>query len=193
MEAGGSAASAAIGVARVSRRLARRVASQQMSRADELELLYRDRFAGFQKALATLTGSYESAGEVLQEAFTRALAGLDGFRGEASLATWVWRIAANIAFDQRRQREHADIDDADPLALVDPQLVARGHDPELVAALRTLAPRRRLMVFLHYFADCSYAEIAAICDVREGTVAASLAQARECLRAALESQTAPTS
>jgi DNA-directed RNA polymerase specialized sigma24 family protein len=41
-------------------------------------------------------------------------------------------------------------------------------------------------VFLRYFGDFSYAEIAEACDVSEGTVAAALAQARAELRASLE-------
>ena len=45
--------------------------------------------------------------------------------------------------------------------------------------MRALPPRRRLVVFLRYFADLSYAEIAEIAGVSEGTVAATLAQAKE--------------
>ena len=60
------------------------------------------------------------------------------------------------------------------------------HDPVVAEALRTLPERRRLITFLHYFADLSYEQIAEICDVTPGTVAATLAQARGALRAALE-------
>ncbi len=42
------------------------------------------------------------------------------------------------------------------------------------------------IVFLRYFADLSYAEIAAACDVSEGTVAATLAQARASLAERLQ-------
>ena len=59
------------------------------------------------------------------------------------------------------------------------------RDPELAAAVRALPPRRRLIVFLRYFADFSYEEVAAACGVSEGTVAAALAQARAELRNAL--------
>jgi RNA polymerase sigma-70 factor (ECF subfamily) len=45
--------------------------------------------------------------------------------------------------------------------------------------VRVLPPRRRLVVFLRYFADLPYAEIAAIAGISEGTVAATLAQAHE--------------
>jgi DNA-directed RNA polymerase specialized sigma24 family protein len=39
-----------------------------------------------------------------------------------------------------------------------------------------------------YYADFSYEQIAEICDVQPGTIAATLAQAREAVRAALEAQ-----
>ena len=50
----------------------------------------------------------------------------------------------------------------------------------------TRSSRRRLIVFLRYFGDFAYAEIAEACGVSEGTVAATLAQAHAELRAALE-------
>ncbi|MEO9175016.1 MAG: sigma factor-like helix-turn-helix DNA-binding protein [Gaiellales bacterium] len=54
-----------------------------------------------------------------------------------------------------------------------------------------LSPRRRLVVFLHYYADLSYASIAEPADMSEGTVAATLAQARAALRVALECKEVP--
>ena len=55
------------------------------------------------------------------------------------------------------------------------------RDPVLDEALRALPPKRRLIVFLRYFADLSYAQIAEVCGVSEGTVGATLAQARSAL------------
>jgi DNA-directed RNA polymerase specialized sigma24 family protein len=46
------------------------------------------------------------------------------------------------------------------------------------------------MVFLRYFADLSYADIAEACDVSEGTVSAALAQARAALAQALDTEEA---
>jgi RNA polymerase sigma-70 factor (ECF subfamily) len=75
---------------------------------------------------------------------------------------------------------------------IDPQLVGHERDPVLTAALRRLPPRRRLIVFLRYFADLSYDEIADVCEISPGTVAATLAQAKETLAAALDTEGAPT-
>jgi len=150
----------------------------------ELELLYRDRFIGFKRALASITGDYATAEEALQEAFLRAMTALPEFRGECPLGAWVWRIAHRTALGELRRRRRHRL--GDPDGDEGPELVVHGHDPRLVDALRALPPRRRLIVFLRYFADCSYAEIAAICEISEGTVAASLAQARSALAAALD-------
>ena len=105
----------------------------------------------------------------------RALRSKDDFRG-GSLEAWVWRIALRAALDGRR-RNGALVRFPEP-ALPEPE-----RDPELAQAIRALSPRRRLIVFLRYFADFSYEQIAAACDVSEGTVAATLAQAHETLAA----------
>ena len=44
------------------------------------------------------------AEDVVQETYVRALAHLDDFRGEASLTTWLARIAANEALGHLRRR-----------------------------------------------------------------------------------------
>ena len=54
-------------------------------------------------------------------------------------------------------------------------------NPELALAIRELPPRQRLFVFLRYFADLEYADIAEACDVSAGTVGAALTKARETL------------
>jgi RNA polymerase sigma-70 factor (ECF subfamily) len=148
---------------------------------DEIERVYRERYVAFRNALVTVTGSHEAARDAVQEAFARALRSQDQFRGEGTLDAWVFRIALRTALETRRNgREVALLDDADPT------LPVPERDPELAAALRELPPRRRLIVFLRYFADLSYSEIAAVCEISEGTVAASLAQARADLLEALE-------
>jgi RNA polymerase sigma factor (sigma-70 family) len=56
--------------------------------------------------------------------------------------------------------------------------------------LRALTPKRRLVVFLRYFADLQYSEIARICGMSEGTVAATLSQARDAIRETMTRQEA---
>ncbi len=65
--------------------------------------------------------------------------------------------------------------------MVEPALIDPERDPALARAIRALPPRRRLIVFLRYFADLDYTEIAQATGVSTGTVAATLAQANACL------------
>ncbi len=149
-------------------------------RARAIEDLYRRRYGRFHGVLSTISGSYESGHDAVQEAFARALAKRSEFRGEGSLEGWIWQIAVRTALEARTGKEVVSMNGALDPALVDPQ-----RDPLLAAALRGLSPRRRLMIFLRYFADLSYAQIATACGVTEGTVAATLAQARDELLGAL--------
>jgi len=148
--------------------------------AARIEQLYRERFVGFRNAVATVSGDHESARDAVQEGFARAYRSREQFRGEGSLEGWVWRIVFRAALEHRN--EGAPV----PLDQIEPNLVEPERDPALVEALAQLPSRRRLMVFLRYFADLDYATIAEACEVEEGTVAATLAQARAALATSLE-------
>jgi RNA polymerase sigma-70 factor (ECF subfamily) len=151
--------------------------------ATALEQLYRDRYRNYRDIMASVVGSHDLAREVVQEAFARALREQRKFRGEGSLEAWVWKIALNVALKKRHEllREWSIGDDEYEAGTFEP---SPNHDVR--AAVRALPPRRRLVVFLRYFADLSYPEIAGIAGVSEGTVAATLAQAKEELHGLLD-------
>jgi len=148
-------------------------------RAQDLEELYAARYTAFRNALAAVTGSRESARDAVQEGFARALATRASYRGDGPLAAWVWRIALRAALEQRGKAHEALVEPASA------EVLLQAHDPELADAIRALPARRRLIVFLRYFGDFSYEEIASACGVAEGTVSATLTQARAELRLAL--------
>ena len=75
-----------------------------------------------------------------------------------------------------------------PFDEIEVDFVEPERDPALAKALSGLPPRRRLIVFLRYFADLDYATIAEVCEIEEGTVAATLAQARQALASILDEE-----
>jgi RNA polymerase sigma-70 factor (ECF subfamily) len=163
------------------RKLSALYQSDVAASVEELETLYRERYQRFRSGLAPLTGGLEPAHDAVQEAFARALRERARFRGSGSLEGWVWRIAFRVALGERSSTDVFGFDATDELVDVpNPE-----RDPELAEALLRLPPRRRLIVFLRYFADLSYDEIAALCLISEGTVAATLAHAHADLRATL--------
>jgi RNA polymerase sigma-70 factor (ECF subfamily) len=148
----------------------------------ELEALYRRRQGAFQVMVASVTGSVESARDVVQEAFAQALRDQSSFRGDGSLEAWVWRIAFRIAIGSKGSHELT-VDEVPEVAFVH-----ESRDPALAAAVRRLPPQRRMAVFLRYFADLSYAEIGDVLGIAEGTVAATLSQSHAQLSAELSTR-----
>lgn len=147
-----------------------------------IERLYRERYVRFRNGVAPVTGSYETARDAVQEGFARALRASRQYSGRGSLEGWVWRIVLRTALEQRRPHDEVSLD------AVDPEFVEPERDFALAAAIQAMPPRRRLVVFLRYFADLPYQTIAEVLEIDAGTVAATLAQAREALAAILEEE-----
>ncbi len=146
-------------------------------REEAIERVYLARYAGFRRAAAAVLGDFDAAHDAVQDGFARALVERRQFRG-GSLEAWIWRIVLRKALDLRRRRRQS----VQPIEHdFDPGLVESNGDPALAEAIRALPPRRRLIVFLRYFADLDYTEIAQATGVSTGTVAATLAQANACL------------
>ena len=61
---------------------------------------YQDRLYN---AVLRMVGDHEEARDLAQETFTRGLDKIDGFRGEASPYTWLFRIATNLAISRLRK------------------------------------------------------------------------------------------
>ena len=145
-----------------------------------IERLYRERYTRFRNGVAPIAGSYEAAHDAVQEGFARALRASGQYSGRGSLEGWVWRIVLRTALEQRRPGEEIPLDEIDPV-FVEPE-----RDFALAAAVQALPPRRRLVVFLRYFADLPYRTIAEVLAIDEGTVAATLAQSKQALAQTLE-------
>ncbi len=144
----------------------------------------------------------EDACDATQDTFIRAFQSIHRFRADASVATWLCRIAMNVCFDRLRRRRRR----GQPLRLVtegdddeevvrdvpdeaaDPALLAEQDERcELVAAkLAALSDEHRLVIVLYDLNGCSYDEMAEILGVPLGTVKSRLNRARLALRDSLE-------
>jgi RNA polymerase sigma factor (sigma-70 family) len=143
--------------------------------------------------LLNLTGSREEALELAQEVFIKAWQALPGWRPDAQVHTWLYRIASNVALDLLRRRKvvqfvaleedyDAPADQAGPEA----RLQAKQSIQSLAAALERLTPEQREIVLLREVEGLSYGELASALAIDEGTVKSRLARARAALAAAYE-------
>jgi RNA polymerase sigma-70 factor (ECF subfamily) len=142
------------------------------------------------------------AEEVTQDTFIRAYRGLVRFRGDSSLATWLHRIAVNLArnrywyFFRRRRHNWVSLDRplTEDSAATFADLIASGdNDPaqetataeftSLVATcMERLDHRHREILTMRNVFDLSYEEIAQALGINIGTVKSRIARAREYLR-----------
>ncbi len=167
---------------------------------------FTDIFEAYQRPiynyLLHMTQDPSVAEDLTQETFIRVHDGLPGFRGEASLATWVYRIATNLSVDHVRRKSTTqdtmtrslDEVETDPETLVDDkaaspeQQAARSEMSGCVQDLiEQLPPDYRAAVVLHDLQGMTNGEIAEVLDVSLDTVKIRLHRARKKLRAALNS------
>ena len=142
-----------------------------------IEAIYRADFVRFARFARAVTGERESALEAVQEGFADALRRADRWRGSGTLEAWIWTCVLNRARKSRLARS--------PDAALSSNGCAHEPDHDLRARLAALPERQRLVVFLRYFADLGYADIAALLDIEVGTVSATLHAAHAALRAQL--------
>lgn len=147
-----------------------------------------------------LSGNANEAGDVVQEAFLRALRFFDGWRGGNARA-WLLAIVRNIWFTEWRRRQNAaptvPFDDAQAEAALaalwldgaqgNPEQLAMQHEDaaQVQHALATLALPYREVLVLRELEDMSYGDIAAVVGIPVGTVMSRLSRGRRLLAAAL--------
>lgn len=123
---------------------------------------------------------HDDSNDVTQEVFIKAWNGIDSFRGESQLYTWLYRIASNEAINflnkkKRRlqvsledmERELEDKLESDPLV---------GGDEiqlKLQKALLKLPEKQKLVFNLKYFEELPYEEISEITGTSVGALKAS--------------------
>ena len=67
--------------------------------------LYRDHVDRIYRFAQRLCGQVEDAQDLVQDTFLNAYRGLEGFRGDAQVSTWLYRIAARACLRLRRKRK----------------------------------------------------------------------------------------
>jgi RNA polymerase sigma-70 factor (ECF subfamily) len=136
-------------------------------------------------------GSAQAAEDVAHDVCVNIAPSIRGFKGEAAISTWIWRVTYNAAVDAMRERKRVrPVAPSDIVALVDAPVLetpeTRALDSDLWVAVRRLPPQQRDAVLLVYAEDMSHAEAGRIMNCTEKTVSWHLHEARKTLKAVLE-------
>jgi RNA polymerase sigma-70 factor (ECF subfamily) len=127
--------------------------------------------------------------DLVQEVFVIAFRGLERFRGEARLSTWLYRICVNVALGKIRSKTRK----PPPILMDKPvgetvnnspespeRLMQRQQERERVyRILETLSPKKRIVLFLHEIEGLELKEIAYIVGANPVTVRTRLFYARK--------------
>ena len=136
--------------------------------------------------------NHEDASDLAQDVFVRAFKGLQSFKGDASLATWLYRVAVNTCLNRVASKKpvaapleeaaHFDARAANPL-----EEVLRAERSEVVQrAIAMLPPKQRATLMLRVYQDCSNEEIAVAMGSTIGAVKANFFHALGNLRRLLK-------
>jgi RNA polymerase sigma-70 factor (ECF subfamily) len=145
------------------------------------EEFYQEEYRRMTALAYALTGRWDVAEDLTQEAFLRAHRDWKRVGAMDSAGGWLRRVVTNLAMSRWRRLR------AEAVAVLRLNVNSEVPAPEPPHAgfweeVRRLPRRQRQAIALRYVEDLSVAEIAAILGVAEGTVKALLHQGRSALR-----------
>lgn len=154
----------------------------------EIVLKYQDKIYNLCRHLL---GNASDAEDAAQDVFLKAYRALSKFQPDASLYTWLYRIATNTCIDYRRkpvfESLFGDFGEGETLVhdrasdAPSPEKVyqAKEIDKALQVCLEKLSPKLRAIIVLKEIEDLSYEELGETLVISMGTVKSRIARARE--------------
>ena len=161
------------------------------------EAAFEELIRQYEKKVYTLCfrmcGNSEDAEEAAQDAFLALWRGIDRFRQESSLSTWIYRLATNACIDtlRRRKKQSGSVSLDDEELFVDavdtspqPQETVEHRETQklLQEGLSALPEEYRKVLILRAIEGLSYTEIAESASIELGTVKSRISRGRSLLR-----------
>jgi RNA polymerase sigma factor (sigma-70 family) len=123
---------------------------------------------------------HEDANDVLQNVFIRVWNGLENFREDSQLYTWLYRIATNecLSYLEQQKRKSALSFDEMESGLSNKIVADKYFDPnklewKLQLAIQQLPDKQRVVFTLRYYDEMPYEEMSRVLDTSEGALKAS--------------------
>ena len=123
---------------------------------------------------------HEDANDVLQNVFIRVWNGLENFREDSQLYTWLYRIATNecLTFlEQQKKRSTVSLSDVESglenKVKADKDFDANKLEWKLQLAIHQLPEKQRVVFSLRYYDEMPYEEMSRVLDTSEGALKAS--------------------
>lgn len=123
---------------------------------------------------------HEDANDVLQNVFIKVWKGLDNFREDAALYTWLYRIATNECLthlEQQKKKATVTMDDSEGglsnMLKADKHFDSNKLEWKLQLAIQQLPEKQRIVFNLRYYDEMPYEEMSRVLETSEGALKAS--------------------
>jgi RNA polymerase sigma-70 factor (ECF subfamily) len=139
----------------------------------------------------SILGNRTLAEETVQDILVRIWRALQGFRGDASISTWVFAIARNTSLSAVRRATAQRVLSLDESVvrsaaeLVPAPGFAESRTPDIEKLVSRLPDPYRRVIMLYYMEERSYEDVARLLDLPIGTVRTHLHRAKKALAAAV--------
>lgn len=133
----------------------------------------------------------DASADLIQRTFLACIEGLPRFRGDGTFRSYLFAVAYRQLCRYFRDRTggHGELENSS-VAAMDPSIsgmvVEREEMRLFLSALREIPLELQVVLELHYWEQCTVAEMAVALEIPEGTVKSRLRRGREQVRAAIE-------
>ena len=159
----------------------------------EIEIVFERLMAEHGEALARLAYTYikdrSRVEDIIQDVFLRAFRSYSGFRGEADIKTWLYRITINRCKDELRSWSFRKLFYTDEVMdwrmdrgtepTPELKLITKHENQQLGEAILQLPIKLREVIILFYYQDFSVEQIAKMLGITQNTVKTRLFRGRK--------------
>ena len=156
---------------------------------EALAMLWQDQSENVLNLAFRMLKDRDQAEDILMDVFVQVPKAVQGFRGQAALNTWLYRLTVNACLmNLRAQKRHRELEEEklgtiieEAIGKPDPQ--DESFDAELLEkGLSQLPAETRSMLWLKDAEDLDVKDLADIYEMPEGTIKARLSRARHFVR-----------
>lgn len=128
----------------------------------------------FYRYAFTYVHNRETAMDMVQSSFLKAMEQLHTLRNPAAMKTWFYRILTNECLQALKKAKREDLMDSDDIH--EEVYFEKGFEPDiaLYEAVRTLAPETQTIIYLHFYEGYTLKEVSKITGVNLSTVKSRL-------------------
>lgn len=150
--------------------------------------MYQRNLSSFVRTATAICGGREAGRDAVHDAFVALVQTRHRFRRAGTVEAWAWAAVVRQARKRATRQRELPLGEISDDEFDAPSMAGALELDELRRAIALLPERQRLALFLRYYGDLDYAQIAEALAIKRGTVSATLHAAHQALRSQLDEE-----